>query len=145
MFVTNVEIGLWTIDHVRDYDHSLNDRLNQRFHDRQTDYVFKGIKLLDTCLWLKDKDSLIVLGKEEPSSVGKKIYQQWERRAINSGKEELSSVGKKSYQQWKTRAIINGKEELSSVEKKSYQQWERRSINSWKEKLSTVGKKSHHQ
>ena len=62
---------------VNDYAHSLIERLNQRFHDLQTDDFFTEIKLLETCLWPKDMDALIVLWKEQLSSMGKKGYDQW--------------------------------------------------------------------
>ena len=61
--LTDVEIGLWTIGQVRDYAHSLKERLNQRFHFLHTDDILKGIKLLDTCLWPKHRDAPIKLWK----------------------------------------------------------------------------------
>ena len=62
-----MEIGQQIIDQqVRDKAHSLKEWLNTRFHNQQTDDVFKRIKLVDICLRLKDKDALIKFWKEEP-------------------------------------------------------------------------------
>ena len=55
-----METGLLTSDQkVKDYAHSMKKRLNHRYHDLQTNDVFKGIKLLDTCLWPNDMEALI--------------------------------------------------------------------------------------
>ena len=81
---TDIETGLHTIDlKVWDYAHSLIDRLNQRFNDLQTDDVFKGIMLLDTCLWPNDKIAIIAYRKEQLSSVQKRFVGHYIKHNIS--------------------------------------------------------------
>ena len=70
--LTYMDAGLQTVYlNVMDYPRSLNEWLDQRFHGLQIDDIFKRMKLLDTCLWPKGKDTLIKFWKEELSSVQK--------------------------------------------------------------------------
>ena len=81
--LTHVDTGLQTIYQVMDYAHSLKERSNHRFHDLQTEDVFKRIKLLDTSLWPIDKDTLIKFGKEELSSVQKRLEGQFIKHNVS--------------------------------------------------------------
>lgn len=68
--LSNVEVGLRTIEEkVKEYAESLKQCIQHRFHDLQTNDIFKGLKLLDPSTWPKDREALIEFGKEELSLV----------------------------------------------------------------------------